>query len=326
MAAARWAAVVLLVVVPPVGLLDRVGRLLPEELRDVVEHEPLALGVLQDPAVTADRLGDEQSLHRRGPDHPGRVELDELHVDQGRPGAQRQRMTVTGVLPGVRGDLPRLAEPAGREHDRRCVEDDEPARLPPVGERTRDRAIVLEQVGDGALHEHVDAERDQPLLKGADHLQAGAVADVREAGVAVAAEVALTDQPVRRTVEEGAPVLELHHPLGRLLGVELGHPPVVEHLPAAHGVAEVHLPVVLGVEVAHRGSGAALGHHRVRLAEQRLADHRDPRTGVVRCDRGAQAGATGADHDHVVLVPFDATLRVTGHLVAGHGVARRSAG
>jgi len=27
--------------------------------------------------------------------------------------------------------------------------------------------------------------------------------------------------------------------------VHLGHPPVVEHLAAAHGVAEVHLPVVL---------------------------------------------------------------------------------
>ena len=106
------------------------------------------------------------------------------------------------------------------------------------------------------------------MLEGADHLQAGAVADVGEPGVAVAAEVALADQPVRRPVEERAPVLELHDPLGRLLGVELRHPPVVEHLPAAHGVAEVHLPVVLGVEVAHRRGRATLGHHRVRLAEQ----------------------------------------------------------
>ena len=116
--------------------------------------------------------------------------------------------------------------------------------------RTRRRSAaasrVLEQLGDRALHEHVDAERDRALLEGADHLQAGAVADVGEPGVAVAAEVALGDQAVVGAVEQRAPLLELDDPLGRLLGVQLGHPPVVEHLPAAHGVAEVHLPVVLG--------------------------------------------------------------------------------
>ncbi len=50
---------------------------------------------------------------------------------------------------------------------------------------------VLEQLGDRALHEHVDAEGHGALLEGPDHLQAGAVTDVSEAGVAVAAEVAL---------------------------------------------------------------------------------------------------------------------------------------
>jgi hypothetical protein len=159
------------------------------------------------------------------------------------------------------------------------------ASLAPVGEGAGDLVVRLEQVGDRALHVDVDTERDQPLLEGPDHLQAGAVADVGQPGVAVAAEVALADQPVRRTVEQRAPVLELHHPLGCFLGMELGHPPVVEHLPATHGVAEVHLPVVLGVEVAHRRRRAALGHHGVRLAEQRLADHGDPGTGLVGGDR-----------------------------------------
>ena len=82
------------------------------------------------------------------------------------------------------------------------------------------------------------------------------------------------DQAVLGAVEQRAPGLELPDPLRRLLGVQLGHPPVVEELAAAHGVAEVHLPVVLGVDVAHRRGDAALGHHRVRLAEQRLADDR----------------------------------------------------
>ena len=115
------------------------------------------------------------------------------------------------------------------------------------------------------------------LLQRADHLEAGPVADVGEAGVAVAAEVALEDAPVRGAVEQGAPLLELEDAVGRLLGVELGHAPVVEHLAAAHGVAEVDLPVVLGVDVAHGRGDTALGHHGVGLAEQRLAHQRGAR-------------------------------------------------
>jgi hypothetical protein len=56
--------------------------------------------------------------------------------------------------------------------------------------------------------------------------------------------------------------------------VQLGHPEVVQELAAAHGVAEVHHPVVARVHVAHGGGRAALGHDRVRLAEQRLRDDR----------------------------------------------------
>ena len=44
---------------------------------------------------------------------------------------------------------------------------------------------------------------------GAEQLEAGAVADVGEAGVAVAAEVALQDPAVGRAVEERPPLLEL---------------------------------------------------------------------------------------------------------------------
>ena len=132
------APVVLLVVVPPVRLLDRVGGLGAEELGDVVEHEALALGVLQDPAVTAHGLGDQQPLHRRRPDHAGRVELHELHVDQARAGAQGQRVAVAGVLPRVRGDLEGLADAAGRQHHGRRLERHEAAGLAPVAEGAGD--------------------------------------------------------------------------------------------------------------------------------------------------------------------------------------------
>src|SRR6266508_3868860 len=128
------------------------------------------------------------------------------------------------------------------------------------------------------------------------------VADVRQPGVAVPAEVALEDAAVGGAVEQRAPLLELQHPVGCLLRVELGHAPVVEHLAAAHGVAEVDAPVVLRVDVAQRRGHAALRHDRVGLAEQGLADDRRPGAAGRRLDRGPQAGPAGADDDDVVLV------------------------
>ena len=132
-------------------------------------------------------------------------------------------------------------------------------------------------------------QRDDLLLHRADQLEPGAVADVGEARVLVAAEVALADLAVRGAVEEGAVGLQLPDPVRRLLGVQLGHPPRVEELAAAHGVAEVHLPAVVAVDVAHARGDAALGHDRVRLAEQGLADDGRAHPGLAGGDRGAQA-------------------------------------
>ena len=112
-------------------------------------------------------------------------------------------------------------------------------------------------------------------------------------------------RPSLGAVEDRAPLLELAHPLGRLLGVQLGHAPVVEPVAAAHGVAEVRGPAVAVVDVRQRGGHAALGHDRVGLAEQRLADDADGQAGVDGRDRGAQAGAAGADDEDVVWSGLD---------------------
>jgi hypothetical protein len=160
-----------------------------------------------------------------------------------------------------------------------------------------DSASVLPQV--------VLLERHDLLLQGPDHLQAGAVAHVREARVLVAAEVALADLAVLGAVEERPVGLQLPDPVRRLLGVQLGHPPVVHELAAAHRVAEVDLPVVVRVHVGHRRSGAALGHHRVRLPEQRLADDRRPLALHPGLDSRPQPGAAGADHHDVVALALD---------------------
>ncbi len=114
------------------------------------------------------------------------------------------------------------------------------------------------------------------LLQGADDLQAGAVADVGQPRVGVPAEVALADPAVLGPIEQRPIGFQFPDPVRGFLGVQLGHPPVVQELAAAHGVTEMHLPAVLGVHVAHRRRAAALGHHGVRLAEQRFGHHRHP--------------------------------------------------
>ena len=83
---------------------------------DVVEHEAAALAVAEDPAFTA-ALGDENALDARRPDHAGRVELHELHVDEIGAGVIRERVAVAGAFPAVAGDAVGAADAAGGEDD-----------------------------------------------------------------------------------------------------------------------------------------------------------------------------------------------------------------
>ncbi len=145
-------------------------------------------------------------------------------------------------------------------------------------------------------------EMDAVVLQGADHFQAGAVADVRQARIAMAAEIALQDAAVLGAVEDRAPGFQFAHARRRFLGVQLGHAPVVQVLAAAHGVGEVDAPVVAIVDVAHGRGDAAFGHDGVRLAQQRFGDDTPTFTpGGGGFDGRAQPGAARADHQHVVL-------------------------
>ena len=281
----RRALVVVGIGVPTVCFFLSLGVLRLEDIGDVVEHEATALGVRENSAVTTHRLGDQEALDRRRPDHARGMELDEFHVDQRATDDHRHRVAVTGVLPRVRGDLERLADTAGGNHNSGSVDGHECARWAPVGQHAGGATIVTlavhEDLGDRALGEHADAgfvvaelllvlllKLDDLLLEGADHLQAGAVADMGEARVLMATEVALADLAVGGAVEESAVGLELPDALGRFLGVQLCHAVLVQELAAAHGVAEVDAPAVVLVDVRHGSSDATLGHDGVRLAEE----------------------------------------------------------
>ena len=123
------------------------------------------------------------------------------------------------------------------------------------------------------LHVHFDALMNAVILQRADHFETRAVADVREARIAMAAEVALQNLAVFGAIENRAPGFELMHALGRFFGMQFRHAGIVQILPAAHGVGEMHAPVVAVVDIAHGRRHAAFRHHRVRFAQQRFANH-----------------------------------------------------
>src|SRR5262249_49273777 len=150
-------------------------------------------------------------------------------------GLERERLAVAGVLPRVRRDLVSAADAAGGDDDRLGLEDYKVSALAVVAERADAAGTVVRVCQERqrrVLHEKIDAAVDAVVLERADHLEAGAIADVREPRVAVAAEVPLQDPTILGAIEERAPHLQLANAVGRFLGVDLGHPPVVEVLAA----------------------------------------------------------------------------------------------
>ena len=194
------------------------------------------------------------------------------------------------------------ADAAGRQHHGLGLEELEAAAFAFVAERAGDAVAVFEQREDGALHVEVDALMDAVILQRADHLESRAIADVREARIAMAAEIALQDAAVLGAVEERAPGFEFAHAVGRFLGVEFGHARIVQILSAAHGVGEMDAPVVAVVDIAHGGRDAAFRHHGVGFAEQRFGNDADLHSRRGGFDGRPQTRATGADHQHIVFI------------------------
>src|SRR6185437_4682075 len=149
-------------------------------------------------------------------------------------------MAVTGAFPTVAGDFVSFADATGRENQSLGMEDFESTSLAVVAHRADDAIAIFQQRDDSELHVDVDALVDAVILQRADHFKAGTVANVREARIAMAAEVALKDFPIGRAIEDGAPSFEFADAIGRFLSMELGHAPVVDVLPAAHRVGKMH--------------------------------------------------------------------------------------
>ncbi len=168
--------------------------------RRVALHELLALGIAQETAFAARALGDE---HARAVD-AGRMELHELHVLEGKAGAQNHGVAVAGADMGRCAGEIGAAITAGRENDL-------------MGAEAMQRAVLHRQRDDAAaaallVHDEVDGEiLDEELgrmaqrlaVHGVQHGMAGAVGGGASAlGLALAeigghaAESALEDLAV----------------------------------------------------------------------------------------------------------------------------------
>ena len=74
---------------PLVGFILGARGLARVELRDVAEHDALAVFVAKGSALPAHPFGDERAANARRPHHPGRVKLHELHVHELAPEGTR---------------------------------------------------------------------------------------------------------------------------------------------------------------------------------------------------------------------------------------------
>jgi len=135
------------------------------------------------------------------------------------------------------------------------------------------------------------------ILKGADHFQSGAVADVGEGRVAMPTEISLQDSAIASAIKDGAPRFQFAHALGCFFGVELA----MRHCsrrPRAHRVGEMNLPVVAFVDVGQRGGDSAFGHHGVGFAQDDLQT-RPTETPAAEASMAAQS-AHRRRHQHVI--------------------------
>src|SRR3954470_15371397 len=142
------------------------------------------------------------------------------------------------------------------------------------------------------------------ILQRADHLQASAITHMREPRIFVAAEMSLQNSTIFGAIENSAPRLKLAHAIGRFLGVQLGHAPLVHVLATAHCIGEMHFPVVSLIDIGQCRGDSTFSHYRMRFAQQRFANERDANASSRGLNSCAQPRATSADNQYIVIKSF----------------------
>ena len=143
---------------------------------------------------------------------------------------------------------------------------------------------------------------DAMILQRTDHLQAGAIANMRQPGIAMPAKIALQNAAIAGAIEQRAPGFEFAHTGRSFLGMQLRHAPVIQVLTAAHGVGKVNAPAVSIVHICHGRGYSTLRHYGMCFAEKRFRNDCDSCAGGRSLDGSAQSRASRSDDHDVVLV------------------------
>ena len=234
---------------------------------------------------------------------PDGEELGELHVHELRPGAERERVALSGhvgrraVPPVEAGEAARRdhhgagrdsdggsvlqAEP-GRAHDdpvvRHQVRHHEPARPGDAGGASALAAEALRDGGAGAEEVDVDAARHP--VPGGGHLAHPAVRIARPPDL---------------------PLVHLADALDRALAEEGGEALIDEAAAGLEGVGEVPGPVVRPL-LGDGGRDRHLGHDRgAAPSDHALVGEEHPGARPGGGDGGVHAGPARPDHEHIRL-------------------------
>ena len=158
-------------------------------------------------------------------------------------------MAVASVFPTIAGDFVGAANATSREDDCFGAENLEASALALIPESADYSVAIFQQGKNRMFHVDLDSLMNPVILKRADHFQAGAIADMRETGIFVTAEIPLQNPAVLCPIENCAPSFKLPHTVRRFHGVQFGHAPVIDVLATAHGIGEMHLPVVPLIDI-----------------------------------------------------------------------------
>src|SRR6266850_2095909 len=142
------------------------------------------------------------------------------------------------------------------------------------------------------------------ILKGAYHLETGAITNMTKTLESMTAKSSLQNLSVAGSIEHRSPLFQLANSVWGLLRMNVGHPPVVQKLPATHRVAKMRAPIVRLVHIGNRCGDAAFSHDSVRLAEERFTDDANSYSLTKRLDRRTQASTTCPDNQHIMFVCF----------------------
>ena len=193
----------------------------------------------------------------------------------------------------------RAAGAAGGEHDGLGADRLQAAVQEIPGDHALAAVVVDDELPGEELLIDLEVALHDLLVEDVDEHVAGDVRRIGGPRRPRGAEGPLRDAPVVGAREDRAPVLELVDVAGRLVAEDLDRVLVAQVVGALDGVVGVLLGTVLG-RVPERRVDPALGRAGVAADRMDLREKRDVRAEIVSLDRGAHAGAPGADDEHVV--------------------------